>query len=187
MVKNALILHGKEGTSKSNWFPWLKKELEKIGYSVWVPDLPGSGKPDAKTNTEILIGGDFDFSKDTIIVGHSAGAVQMLHLLSNLPKGIKVKAAYLVGSFMNDLGWEDLKGLFTKPYDFNLIKQKAEKFIFIHSDNDPYCPLQHAEFLSKQLNGELIIIPGEKHFSIPTGGEKFDKFPELLEKIKKDE
>jgi hypothetical protein len=28
-MKKALILHGWEGTSKSNFFPWLKEKLEK--------------------------------------------------------------------------------------------------------------------------------------------------------------
>ncbi len=186
-MKNALILHGKGGDSKSNWFPWLKEELEKKGYEVWIPNLPGAGVPNVKINTELLLNSDFEFSKDTIIVGHSAGSVQILHLLSSLPKEIEIKTAYLVVSFMNDLGWEDLRGLFLEPFDFEKIKTKAKKFIFFHSDDDPFCPLDHAKYLSEKVNGELVIIPGQKHFSISTSGEKYKEFPELLEKIKENE
>lgn len=38
-MKNALILHGtdfdkEQKQKKNNWFPWLKKELGKVGYKM---------------------------------------------------------------------------------------------------------------------------------------------------------
>lgn len=41
-MKNALILHGTdfEKTGKqreNNWFPWLERELARLGYQVWLP------------------------------------------------------------------------------------------------------------------------------------------------------
>ncbi|PIS16086.1 hypothetical protein COT62_00225, partial [Candidatus Roizmanbacteria bacterium CG09_land_8_20_14_0_10_41_9] len=64
-------------------------------------------------------------------------------------------------------------------------KSKAKHFIFIHSDNDPYCPLEHAQFLSKKLHGKLIVKKGQKHFSVSTFGKKYSKFPFLLKEIAK--
>jgi len=122
---------------------------------------------------------------DSILIGHSSGAVAILGLLQALPDNVKVDICYLVGSFKDDLGWDTLDGLFETPFDFEKIKQKANRFVFIHSDNDPYCPLNHAEFLSKKLSGELIVKKGQKHFSISTYGEDYKKFPFLLELIKK--
>lgn len=81
------------------------------------------------------------------------------------------------------MGVDDLSRLFDETYDWELIKTKAKEFIFFHSDNDPYCPLDHAEYLAKELDGELIVMPGEAHFSISTAGEKYKEFPELLEKV----
>ena len=54
----------------------------------------------------------------------------------------------------------------------------AKSFLFIHSDNDPYCPLEHAEYLSNELNGELKVMPGQKHFSEETD-HKYSTFPLL--------
>lgn len=187
MNKNALILHGTGGNSTSNWFPWLKEELEKIGYEVWVPDLPGAGAPNVKIYTEFLLNSGFKFGQDTIIIGHSSGSVEIFDLLQSLPENIKTGPVYLVGSFMDDLDRVDLKGLFLKPFDFEKIKTKAKKFIFFHSDDDPYCPLDHVKYLSEKTSGELVIISGQKHFSISTSGERYKEFPELLEKIKDNE
>lgn len=51
----------------------------------------------------------------------------------------------------------------------------------MHSDNDPYCPLEHAEYLSNELNGEFKVIFGQKHFSEKTD-PKYSTFP-LLKNI----
>ncbi len=84
----------------------------------------------------------------------------------------------MIGSFKDDLGWPNLSGLFVKPFDFSKIKQRSKSFVFIHSDNDPYCPLDHAEYLSNELGGELKVIPGQKHFSEETD-PKYSTFPLL--------
>ena len=183
-MKNALILHGTGGSPYINWFQWLKKELEKLGYEVWFPQLPKSDKPNITRSNKFLLSKDFDFNKDTIIIGHSAGAVAILGLLENLPKNVKVNSVYLVGSFKDNLGNKNVDGLFTSPFDFKLIKSKSNKFIYIHSDNDPYCPLSHAKYLLSKTGGELVLLTGQKHFSIFTSGLKYKKFPKLLAKIK---
>ncbi len=183
-MKQALILHGTDATPQSNWFTWLKDQLEQDGYNIWLPQLPNSDKPNAKTYTDFLLSSpDFTFTSDTIIVGHSSGAVEVLHLLQNLPENTKIKTTFLVSAFKDDLGWDALGGLFDEPFDFANIKTKAEKFVFFHSDNDPYCPIEHAKYLSEQVGGELIIKSGQGHFNTELG-EQYKAFPELLEVIR---
>ncbi len=187
-MKNALILHGTDGHSKENWFDWLKKKLEAQNWQVWVPDLPKSDEPNIKRyNKFIFDNRNWQFNSDSILVGHSSGAVATLGLLQALPNNIKVDACYLIGSFKDNPHWDVLDGLFEEPFDFELIKSKANRFVFIHSDNDPYCPLDQAKFLAKKLGGELIVRKGQKHFSVATFGDKYKKFPLLLNKILIDE
>lgn len=184
-MKNALILHGTNGSPKHNWFPWLKKELERKGYNVWVPNLPGADKPDIKRYNRFIFGNKkWVFNSDSVIIGHSSGSVAILGLLQKLPLNTIIDTCIFVGSFMDHLGREDLRGLFSKPFDFKKIKKQAKHFIFLHSDNDPYCPLEHAVYLSEKLGGKLIVKKGQKHFSVSTGGEKFRKLPIILELIK---
>lgn len=182
---NIVILHGTNANHSSNWFPWLQSELESQGHIVWVPDLPGAERPDAKRYTEYLLGNGFDF-QDCIIIGHSSGAVAVLALLAALPLDIRVRAAILVGSFTErlaeDPSWGMLADLFSEPFNYEKIKQQAGEFVFIHSEDDPYCPIEQAEFLHKQLGGEFIRYKDKGHFSYELDVQ-FSKFPELLDII----
>ena len=185
-MKNALILHETDGYPTENWFDWLKIQLERNNWKVWVPQLPNCDRPNIeKYNKYLFTNDNWKFDEESIIVGHSSGAVAILGLLQSLPVGKKVDTCYLIGSFRNNLNWDVLDDLFLEPFDFDLIKSKANKFVFIHSDNDPYCPLEHAQFLSEKLGGELVIKPGQFHFSIGTAGDKYKEFPELLKLILK--
>jgi uncharacterized protein len=184
-MKNALLLHGTNNTPQGNWFPWLKNELEELGYKVWAPQLPHAEKPNLRRYAEFLLSNkDWQFNQGSIIVGHSSGAVAVLGLLMHLPEGAQVDTCYLVSAFKDDLDWDSLKEVFVDPLDFPKIKKRAKKFIFIHADNDPYCPLEHAQYLSKQVGGELIVRPGQKHFNTNTFGPEYKEFPFLLELIK---
>ncbi|MBA3724453.1 MAG: alpha/beta hydrolase [Candidatus Levybacteria bacterium] len=184
-MKNSLILHGTDATTKDHWFGWLKDELEADGFKVWVPDLPQANKQNSKRYNDFLLAQkDFVIDDETIMIGHSSGAVAILGLLQELPDDVTIKKAILVGAFHNnDLGWESLEELFEKPFDFASIKQHAKQITFIHSDNDPYIPLEQAEYLAEKLDGELIILEGQGHFN--TGSDpKFTKFPYLLDVIR---
>lgn len=183
-MKNALILHGTDATSQDNWFPWLQKKLQESGWKVWVPDLPQAEKPNLQRYNDFIFSSDWVFDKDSILIGHSSGAVAILGLLQKLPKDTVVDTAVLVGSFKDDLGWDSLGELFEESFDFEKIKQQAKRFIFIHSDNDPFCPLEHAQYLSKKLGGELMIEKGAQHFSIGKGGPEYTKADFVLRALK---
>jgi predicted alpha/beta hydrolase family esterase len=182
----AVILHGTDAHHTSNWFAWLKAELEKLGYEIWAPDLPGADHPNVKRYNEFLLKSGWDFS-DNLIIGHSSGAVEILGLLQKLPEGVKINTAILVGSFthrlIEDPKWEVLKGLFEEPFDFEEIKKRAKRFIFVHSSDDPYCPIEQAEYLHSQIGGEFFKFHDMGHFSASLD-PRFTKLPELLEIIK---
>jgi predicted alpha/beta hydrolase family esterase len=178
----ALILHGIDSDQTGNWFPWLKAELEKIGYEVWVPDLPNADRPNVQRYTKFLLDKNWDF-QDSLVIGHSSGAVEVLDLLENLPEGVKVDTAIMVAIFKGDLGWEALKDLGYLRFDYAKIRQNAKQLIVIHSDDDPHCALDDAVEIAKDLGAETKILHGMKHFSISTD-PRFHKFPELLEIIK---
>jgi predicted alpha/beta hydrolase family esterase len=180
-MKNALILHGTNGSPEENWFPWLKSQLEMQGYKVWLPELPQANEPNIKRYNNFIFSSGWEFNEESVLIGHSSGSVAIYGILSKLPEGVQVKQAILVGTFKDDLGWPNLSGLFQEPFDYAKIKTKAKKFSLLHSDNDPHCPLSGAEFLAKELGGELTVIPNAEHFSIKNGGERFRQLPVILD------
>lgn len=170
-------------TAHGHWYQWLKKEMEDKGYDVWLPEMPSPDLPNARETTDFLLSNkDWDFN-DNLIIGHSWGAVQILHLLQNLPAGVRVKTAVPVSVYSHVLAdepdWAQLKGLFIEPFDFPKIKAAADKFLFVHGSDDPWCDPKQAEYLTKEVEGELVYIDGGKHFSISLD-PAYDKFPALI-------
>jgi esterase/lipase len=45
MQKRVFLIHGWEGYPEEGWRPWLKNELEKIGFTVFVPSMPNTKHP----------------------------------------------------------------------------------------------------------------------------------------------
>jgi|SRR3989344_5314278 len=181
-MKNVLILHGTGSSSKQNWFPWLKSELEAKGVKVWVPDLPLSERPNIERYKQYVFE-HWQFDQDSIIIGHSSGAVAALGILQYLPVGLQIEKVILVAAFKDNLGRDDLNQLFIRPLNFEKIKNHCKNFVLIASDNDPYVPLEHVQFLKEQLNGELVVLDGQKHFNTTTMGEASMEFIKILEYI----
>ncbi|MEI6533200.1 MAG: alpha/beta fold hydrolase [Candidatus Roizmanbacteria bacterium] len=183
---NIIVLHGTMDNSQSNWFPWFKSKMD-FRHKVWIPDLPGSNKPDPRKYTEFLLkNADRLYDERTVVIGHSSGAVEVLYLLQHMPEHIRIKAGILIGVFKDrvpkSLQWDALTDMFPEEFDFEKIKKHAEKIVYIHSDNDPYCPLEHAEYLMKHTGGELKLFKGYGHFSL-SSGIQFSQFPEILDII----
>ncbi len=175
-MKNAVIFHGTSASPKSNWFEWLKEHLEANSYDpVWLPQLPNADTPDMATYKEFIFDSGFNFNEETLAIGHSSGAVTVLSVLEALPEGVRIDTAVMVGVYRPEIKH------FSSPeaLDISKIKGKAKRFVFLHSDNDPYCPLEHAEYFAKELGGELVVIPGQDHFSASIN-PKHTTLPELI-------
>jgi uncharacterized protein len=173
----AVIFHGWGGNSQENWFPWLKKELEKKGFEVIVPDLPDSDYPKQDKWLPVALKLT-DYDENTVLIGHSLGTGLIMRILERIDK--KVKAIFLVSAFDVDLGIDEIETFFYKSYDYDKIKKNAGKIYILNSDNDPYVPLNVAEQLSKKLKSKFIAFHNKEHLS--AGTDNF-KFPELRDMI----
>lgn len=184
-MKRAVILHGLQANAGSNWFPWLKTQLEQQGYEVWVPDMPGADHPMSSKWVAYLLRSSWDFDQ-SLVIGHSAGAVAALYLTQSLPPPIRLKGAVLVSAFQpmpqDSPLYSYLKDLHDAQFDFAKMQAGCDNFLFVHSDNDMFCPLVGAQQLAQATAGQLELVPGGGHFS--TGSDpKYTQFPRLLELI----
>ena len=185
-MKRAVILHGTSSHPTHNWQPWIKQELETVGYEVFAPVLPDNDVPNRHTYEDFLKNSGWDFT-DNILVGHSSGATAILNLLSTdwIPH---IRAVVLVGAFLNEdllrdrdqCNEKQFANLFpNEGFDLEKIKQKVDHIYFVHGDKDPLCSFEDARRLCGQLGGTFVSVAGAGHFSTPTAS-----LPEIISTLK---
>lgn len=173
------IIHGAYGNPEENWFPWLKKELEKLGEKVFVPKFPTPENQTLENWNKVFSEYEKEVDEETIFVGHSLAPAFIMHLIEKLDHPIK--AAFFVSGFSGLLNHEidKINHTFVEGgFDWNKIRTNCKNFFLYHSDNDPYVPLKYAKELEEKLNGKLAIILNAGHFNSEFG---YTKFPKLLE------
>lgn len=190
-MKKAVILHGTDSNPDDIWFVWLRKQLENSGYKVFSPLLPNNHTPNRATYNDFLKDAGWDF-EDNILVGHSSGATTILNLLSEewFPS---IRASILVGAFLNERllaakapSWYEqnqFTNLFLHEYDIDLLTKKGGKFYFVHGNDDPYCDIDDARKLCKEVRGVFIEVPNGGHLS---QSWNIKEIPQLTDQLKAD-
>lgn len=178
-MKRAVIVHGWSGKPNEAWFPWLKKELEKKGFKVSVPQMPNADYPVISSWVKKLSTNIGTPDNELILIGHSIGCQTILRYLETI--NTPIKGIVLVA------GWFTLTGLETEeeqqtvqPWldthiDFKIVKKT--KSIAIFSDNDPYVPLENIKMFEKQLGAKTITLHKRGHIGA------YDKCPQLPEAL----
>ncbi len=174
----AIFIHGNGGgTAKDNWFPYVKERLEKLGVQVIARAFPDPVLARAKYWLPFIkkLGAD----ENTIIIGHSSGAIAALRFAENN----MILGSVLVGGYYTDLGLDDEKqsGYFDAPWDWEKIKNNQKWIIQFNSKDDPWIPIEEARFIHQKLDTEYYEYEHEGHF----GADKYyPEFPKLVEVAK---
>lgn len=181
-MKPAFIFHGTAGYPSENWFPWLKKELEALGYAVHVPQFP---TPEGQTlENWFSVFGKYEkhWQEGTVAIGHSLGGAFLLRLLEKHPVKIRLAAFVAAPIGMRPIRNYDADRLFVgKGFDFGTIRKRADNFLVFQSDNDPLVSRGNGEKLAEELEVPLSFVHNAGHFNAKAG---YTKFELLLEKIR---
>lgn len=188
-MKNAILIHGtcdKEeyfddsfpSLSNSHWFPWLQKQLLINNIFTQTPEMPEAYMPNyGKWLSEFK---KFEINQDSILIGHSCGAGFLLRYLSE--NDITINKLILVAPWL-DPGREKTTDFF--DFDINQgISKRIKEIHLLYSLDDDNDILKSVKIIENNLkNMKIHKFSNYGHFTF--GHMKTDKFPELLDIIKK--
>lgn len=181
-MKNVVILHGTGETPEYMWLPWMKKELEKKGYTVSIPQLPDTDNPTLANWLPKAL--EENYNEETILLGHSAGGPLQLAVLENI--AVCIKQAILVAGYARPLEKEPgTHAILQEKYDWQKISDHMDDIIFINSDNDPWgCTDVEGRYMLDSIGkGKLIVMKNEGHMGSVRFNQPYNEFPFLLQLI----
>lgn len=185
-MKNAIILHGTGSNPESFWHPYLKGELEKRNYHVWVPSLPNGDDP-ALSDCLLLVLETGVFSGETVVIGHSSGCPLALSVLQNI--NVQIRQTILVAGYARPKGeYKESEAILQDDYDWHKIRKNTRDIFFLNSDKDPWgCNDIEGRYMFDKLGGTLMILHGEGHMGSETYNQHYETFPFLIKLIELDE
>jgi len=181
-MKRVVLVHGWAGRPEGGWFPWLKAELEKRGFTVLAPELPETEDPQIENWVPTLAAAVGEIDSDTYFIGHSMGCQTIARFLANQEAGEAAGVLFVAGFFdsltldddEDEAVWEKWR---TAPLDLARVKARAPRSIAMFSDDDEYVPLSNAERFKNELASEIMIERDKGHWSFSDATE----VPEILE------
>jgi predicted alpha/beta hydrolase family esterase len=172
-MKRIFLIHRWSGGPNDDWRPWLKTELEKLGYQVFVPEMPDTDTPVIEKWVSKLSEVVGTPDKDTYFVGHSIGCQAILRYLETI--NTPVGGAVLVAGWFNLENLEDdevkeiAKPWIETPINLEKVKSVLPKATLIISENDPYGCLEENKAKFAEIMAKGIVMPNVGHFTEDDG------------------
>jgi len=188
MKKKVYLIHGWGGSSREEWFDWLKKELLNKGFEVKAFDMPNTENPKIEDwvgflEEKISLGG---IDEKTYFVGKSIGCQTIIRFLEKLHKHKKIAGCVFVAgwfnlteeAYENELDKKLMHSWTTSEINFERVLDHCNNFLAIFSDNDPFVHLDEAEKFKEKLGAKRIIKHSKGHF------DEVEEIPDILNFIK---
>lgn len=192
-----ILFHGAFGNSSENWLPWLKRELEKLDQTVFVPQFPVddwdevtqkglSVKPKHQNLYNWLrefekLQKKLDPKQKICFVGHSLACVLMLHVIDKF--NLSLSGGIFVSPFLEKLNrlWQidhANASFYKTDFNFERLKKQIGGSYVVYSDNDPYVATSYPIQFAEKLESKRILVKNAKHFNGEAG---FTEFPLILD------
>ena len=171
-MQRVFLVHGWGGSPEGDWMPWAKREIEKLGYEVFVSKMPDTENPkiDPWLNTlSKTIGVP---KKDDILIGHSIGTLAIIRYLQTLNKGEIIGKVILIAPWQTLTLDENEDPKIAEPWqvediDYDKIKTKAKSFVAVFSKDDPWVPFEeNKKYFAEKLDPEIVVKDKMGHFNM---------------------
>ena len=172
----AILIHGNGGcTAADGWLPWLERQLIALGVDVINHTFPDNVKARAEVWLPYLESLDAD--EDTILVGHSSGAVAAMRYAETH----RLLGSVLVSVCHTDLDdpFEAASGYYREPWQWHRIRENQQWTAIYHSTDDPLIPIAEARHVAAQLKCSYFEFTDRGHFVDSR------EFPEALDYIRR--
>lgn len=172
-MKVILIPGNGGGGPNDFWFPYIRRELEKLGVRVIASEFPDNFL--AREAYWVPFLKELGADQETVLVGFSSGAIAAMRFAEK----DKLLGSVLVGAYHTDLGldMEKKSGYFDRPWDWDAIRKNQEWIIQFAALDDPFISIDEARFVHQKLNTEYHELDNQGHY------QKLE-FPELLQALK---
>lgn len=171
LMKTAYIFHDAFNDQFSDWYPWMKNELEKLGYVTFVPQFPTPAGQSYESWRTVMKNYLHTFDGETIFIGHGTGGAFALRLVEELPQ--KIRGLFLIASYaepIGHVGYDRLNEPFVN-HEFNwekIIANTVSRGV-IAGESDPFVPLEITQHLANHLNETVVVIPEGGHIHKASG------------------
>lgn len=170
-MKTVYIFHDAFNDQFSDWYPWMKTELEKLGYVTFVPSFPTPAAQTYESWKAVIKNFIETFDEETLFIGHGIGGTFALRLIEELSQ--KIKGVVLVASYaepIGHVGYDRINQTFVEhDFSWQKIKNNCYTIAVIAGENDPFVPLNITENLGKNLGEQIITIPDGGHINRASG------------------
>jgi predicted alpha/beta hydrolase family esterase len=170
-MKTAYIFHDAFNDQFSDWYPWMKTELEKLGYVTFVPQFPTPAGQSYQSWRAVMKNYIDTFDGETILIGHGTGGTFALRLAQELTK--KIRGVFLVASYAEPIGHAGYDRIntafFDAEFNWGTIKNNVQTVGVITGSDDPFVPMEITERLAKNLGQTVVTIPDGGHMNRASG------------------
>ncbi|MEK6970221.1 MAG: alpha/beta hydrolase [archaeon] len=189
-MTRVIIVHRWDGSPETDWYPWLKREIESRGGECLIPAMPDSGRPQIEPWVSMLASVVGKVDRHTYLVGHSVGCQTILRFIERLPDDEKVGGSLLVAP------WTRLKPQpgegekeksialpwIETPIDWKKVIEHNPTTTCLFSENDSFVHEEDAELFRNRLNADILMEKELGHFTIFDGVTRLPMALHVLEK-----